>query len=201
MIFYGTKGHHLKSEKISNIECSYCKKQTSHTVSIFAKYAYLYWIPFFPMGKKAISECDNCKQTLALKDMNEQLKQAYYNKVKPHVKTPIWHWSGLAIVAAIIAFSVYLANQHKKDALIFINEPQTGDVYEYKPNDFYSLLKVVSVSQDSVFVISNNYEIERKSKLHKIDKTSNYTTAPYGISKEEIKQQYASKKILDVDRD
>ncbi len=200
MIFYGTKGAHLKSEKVSGVKCSYCEQQSSHTVSIFSKYAYLYWIPIFPLGKKGVSECDNCKRTLEPSDMSEQLKLACKN-VKNDTKTPIWHWSGLAIIAALIGFVIYSSSQHKKDAIVFINEPKKDDVYEYKPGDYYSLLKVASVSQDSVFVISNNYEIERQSKLYKIDKESNYTTEPYSISREEIKELYASQKILDVNRD
>ncbi len=199
MIFYGTKGAHLKSEKVSGIKCSYCEQQSPHTVSIFARYAYLYWIPVFPLGKKGVSECDNCKRTLEPSDMNEQLKLAYKN-VKSNSKTPIWHWSGLILIVALVGFVIYSSNQHKKDALVYINEPQVGDVYEYKPDDYYSTLKVVSISQDSVFVISNNYEIERQSRLYKIDKASNYTTEPYGISKEDIKGFYASRKILDVNR-
>ena len=200
MIFYGTKGAHLKSEKISGVKCSYCEQQSSHTVSIFAKYAYIYWIPIFPLGKKGVSECDNCKRTLEPNDMSEQLKLAYKN-VKSSTKTPIWHWTGLALIIALVGFVLYSSNQHKKDAIVYINEPQAGDVYEFKPSDYYSLLKVASVSQDSVFVISNNYESERQSKLYKIDKASNYTTAPYGISREQIKELYASQKILDVNRD
>lgn len=200
MIFYGTKGAHLKSEKVSGIKCSYCEQQGSHTISVFARYAYLYWIPVFPLGKKGVSECDNCKRTIDPSQMNEQLKLAY-NNVKSSAKTPILHWTGLIILAAAVLFAIFASKQHKKDAIVYINDPQIGDVYEYKPNEYYSLLKVASVSQDSVYVISNSYEIERKSKLYKIDKAANYTTNPFGISKKEIKEWYETKKILDVDRD
>lgn len=200
MIFYGSKGVHLKSEKVSGVKCSYCEQQGTHTVSVFGRYAYLYWIPFFPMGKKGVSECDNCKRTLEPKEMNDQLKMAYQN-VKSHTKTPIKHWSGLGIILLIIAFTVYSVNQHKKDVLVYLENPQVGDVYEYQPSDYYSLLKVTSVSNDSVFVSSNKYEVERKSGLRKINKDANFDGKPYGISKQELKDLYESEKILDIDRD
>jgi len=199
MIFYGSKGTHLHSEQVSGIKCSHCEQQTTHTISIFGRYAHLYWIPFFPMGKKGVSECNHCKITLAPKEMSESLKLAYQN-VNGHTKSPVWYWSGLGVIAMIIGLVVFTGSQHKKDVITYINDPQVGDIYEYKPNEYYSLLKVTSVSNDSIFVISNDYEIERQSKLYKIDKTKNYTTKPYGISKERIKDLFESNEILDVNR-
>ena len=200
MIFYGSKGVHLHSEQVSGIKCSNCEQQTTHNISIFGRYAHVYWIPFFPLGKKGVSECTNCKVTLAPKEMNDQLKLAYSN-VNVNAKSPLWYWSGLGIIALIIGIISYTSSQHKKDAVVYINNPKAGDVYEYKPTNYYSLLKVASVSEDSVFVIANEYEMEMQSGLYKIDKVSNFTAEPYGISRKRIKELFESKEILDVNRD
>jgi len=199
MIFYGSKGTRLHSEQVNGIKCSHCEKQTTHTFSIFGRYAHLYWIPLFPMGKKGVSECNHCKITLAPKEMDEPLKLAYKN-VNSNSRTPFWHWSGLGLIAILIALVSFTGNQHKKDVVTYINDLQKDDIYEFKSNEYYSLLKVASVSKDSVFVIANDYEIERQSRLYKIDKSSNYTTEPYGISRERIKELFDTKEILDVDR-
>lgn len=200
MIFYGSKGVHLHSEQVSGVKCSHCEQTSTHTVSIYGKYAYVYWIPFFPLGKKGVSECNHCKITLEPKEMSESLKLAYQN-VNVNAKTPIWYWSGLGIVAVIIGVLAFSSAQHDKDAITYIDKPLTGDIYEFKPNDYYSLLKVASVDQDSVYVISNDYETERQSDLNDLDKASNFTSKPYGISKEDLKEYFKSKKILDVNRD
>ena len=73
--------------------------------------------------------------------------------------------------------------------------------FNYSTLDSHSLLKVASVDQDSVYVISNDYETERQSDLNDLDKASNFTSKPYGISKEDLKEYFKSKKILDVNRD
>ncbi|MCH3884741.1 hypothetical protein [Tenacibaculum aquimarinum] len=52
MIFYGTKGSHLNSERKGGIKCDNCNEITNHNISVYGKYGYLYWIPVFPMGKK-----------------------------------------------------------------------------------------------------------------------------------------------------
>ncbi len=200
MIFFGSRGTNLHNEQVSGIKCSHCEQTTTHTISIYGRYFHVWWIPTFPIGKKGFSECNNCKRTLESKEMNESLKLAYQN-VNSNTKSPIWYWSGIGIVGVLIGLISFMAGRHDKDAITYINAPKTGDTYEYKPNESYSLLKVASVSQDSVFVISNDYEIGRQSKLYKIDKPENYTTEPYGISKDELKNLFESKDILDVDRD
>ncbi|MFY7671569.1 hypothetical protein ACOSP6_10845 [Tenacibaculum sp. MEBiC06402] len=199
MIFYGTKGAHLKSEKISGVKCSHCEQQTSYTASIFGRYAYLYWIPVFPLPKKGVAECDNCKVTLEPKQMNDQLRMKYDN-VNANVKTPITYWIGSLILAAIIAFGIYSVNQHEKDVVEYIKAPQAGDVVEYKPSDFYSTLKITRVENDSVYFAQNKFEIEKQSRIYKIDKTENYTEEAYGISLADYQKKFDTKEFLDVER-
>ncbi len=100
MIIFGSRGTHLYSEEVSPIECSHCSQQTKHRISIFGKYAHIFWIPFFPMGKKGVSECNHCKRTLAPNEMSASLKLAY-QKVSSVTKTPFWYWSGLILVGVL----------------------------------------------------------------------------------------------------
>ncbi|MDY7395856.1 hypothetical protein UMM65_11420 [Aureibaculum sp. 2210JD6-5] len=200
MIFFGSRSKHLKTERVSGLTCQHCQNQGSTNISIFAKYAHIYWLPFFPMGKTGVSECNHCKITLAPKDMNQRLKDSYY-KVKSDTKTPIFHYFGLGLIGAFIILMIYAVSAHKNDVKTYIENPRVGDVYDYKPNDYYSTLKVTEVTQDSIILTPNGYEIEKKSKLYKIDKSENYTGKPYAIGKNELKRMYDNKTILDIDRD
>ncbi|SEC47907.1 hypothetical protein SAMN04489761_3107 [Tenacibaculum sp. MAR_2009_124] len=200
MIFYGTKGSHIHSERTSKgVECDNCEEVVPHNISVYGKYVYLYWIPVFPIGKRAFSECTNCKVTNDFSGMNEKLKQHSLD-IKKHTKTPVWYWSGLGIFALLIFFVFYYAQQHEKDKVIYIASPEKGDIIEYKPSDFYSTLKIVEVTKDSVYVVQNNYEIERRSKLYKIDKVENYGNVHSSFSKKEYKAMFENRAFLDVDR-
>lgn len=201
MIFYGTKGSHLKSERRGGIKCDHCNEITNHTISVYGKYAYLYWIPVFPMTKKVFSECSNCKTTKAYKEMNEKLKDAAI-EVKRNVKTPIWYWSGLGIIALIIAFGAYSAGKHKKDLVNYIKEPAVGDVIEFRVTQtgYYSTLKIKSVTNDSIFVIQNDYETDKKKGISGIDKAKNYTTVPYSLGKNEIQGLFDKGLFYDINR-
>lgn len=200
MIFYGTKGAHLKSEKTRGLKCNNCNEQTSHTISIFGKYFYVYWIPFFPLAKKGVSECNNCKATFERKDMSDQLK-SIFDTVKSDTKTPFTYWIGSLIIVALIAFGVYSANQHQKDVGAYISSPEINDIIDYKSSGaIYSTLKVTKVTTDSVFVVANTMEIAKQSKLYKIDKEKNYTAERFGLSLTEYTKAFATNKFLDVGR-
>ena len=200
MIFYGTKGSHLHSERISGAKCNHCEQQDSHTISIFGKYFYIYWIPIFPLGKKGVSECNHCKATYERKDMSEQLKLAHDN-VKRKTKTPFTHWIGSLLIGGLIAFGIYASKQHEKDVVVYINNPQVNDIIEYKSSaSAYSTLKVTKVTNDSVFFVANSMEIARQSKLYKIDKEENYNAEHFGISLINYKKAFDDNEFLDVDR-
>lgn len=200
MIFYGTKGSHLYSERVSGVKCNHCEQQESHTISIFGKYFYIYWIPIFPIGKKGISECNHCKATYERKEMSEQLKLAHDN-VKRKTKTPFTHWVGSLLIGGLIAFGIYAANQHEKDVVNYISAPQVDDVVEYKSSESaYSTLKVTKVTNDSIFFVANSMEISRQSKIYKIDKDKNYNAERYGISLTDYKKSFDDNTFLDVDR-
>lgn len=200
MIFYGTKGAHIQSKNVPNLKCNHCENQTTHTISIYGRYFYIYWIPVIPIGKKGFSECNHCKATYEPSQMSESVKRAYQN-LKKETKTPLTHWSGLLIIACLIGFAIYSAQQHKKDMVTYIESPQINDIIEYKSsNKAYSTLKVTRTTSDSVFFVANSMEISRKSKLYKIDKTENYNAERFGMSLTEYKEAFETKQFLDIER-
>ncbi|RKF03126.1 hypothetical protein C8N26_2116 [Tenacibaculum lutimaris] len=200
MIFYGTKGTHLHSEKVSGVKCTHCEQQNAHTISIFGKYFYIYWIPIFPLGKKGVSECNHCKATYERKNMSEQLKLAHDN-VKRNTKTPFAHWIGSLLVGVLILFVIYSVKQHDKDVDIYINNPKVNDIIKYKSSKkAYSTIKVTNVTTDSIFFVANSMEISKRSKLYKIDKEENYNAERFGMSLSDYKDAFDNNDFLDVNR-
>ena len=200
MIIFGSNSSHLKSEHLQEIACPHCQTTDSIDISVFGKYAHVFWIPFFPMGKAGASHCQHCKQTLKEKEMPENFKAAF-KSFKSQLKTPVWHFSGLVIVILFIGWSVYAGNQNKKENQVFINQPQVGDVYEYKTDtDYYSLMKVTAVEGQNIIFVANDYEVARESKLGRIDKPENYSSDEYEISHADLVELYSTGQIVDVNR-
>ena len=59
-------------------------------------------------------------------------------------------------------------------------------------------MKVINVSNDSMFVSPKEYEISKMSKIYKINKPENYSESFYGISRQKLREMYDSKEIFDI---
>lgn len=201
MIFYGTNSSRLKDGQLPNVTCPNCETQTSMTYSVFGKYAYLYWIPVFPMGKVNVLECNHCKRTYKLTELPEQIQRKF--ETEKHTGIPLLHFSGLAIIVLAIAYFTYSNSKHKEDEAEFIKTPAIGDVYSIKSESpgHFTTMKVTEVKDDSIYVVFNDYEIDKRSAIYKIDKASNYGDYIDGYTKEEIVSLYENKTIYNIDRD
>jgi hypothetical protein len=106
MIFYGSKGKLLAQAKINGTICQHCHEPAPQNISTFGKYAHIYWIPFFPIGKVGVAECTNCKRTIEKKEFTPQLLSKYKELSHQH-KTPLWFFSGpLAIIGIMACFNL-----------------------------------------------------------------------------------------------
>src|ERR1017187_1201353 len=198
MIIYGSKNKELAKEILTD-QCQNCGKQNCVHIHVFQKYAHAFWIPIFPMEKTGGSQCDHCKQVLKLKEMPPSLRAAYDN-LKSQTKTPIWTYSGLAIIAVLIAIGLIgdKTNDEKNAKLVLM--PQSGDIFQIKTKDNqYTLYKVDEVQGDSVFVKANNYETNSASGLDDLKKKE-YSEDILGFTKTELKQMLDKGEIIDIDR-
>ncbi len=202
MIIFGTRTAFIGSKKsTTNVSCNHCGTTGQIVYSIFRSHFHVFWIPVFPTGKKAVSECQHCKRTLSYKEMSAEMKKEC-NSIKNDIKGPIWQFSGLFIFAALIVFAGFASKNDKKNEAEYLKSPAVGDIYEYfTDTKQYSTMKVSKVTTDSVFVQLNDYEISRSSKLYKIEKDENYSEYTYGYSIDEIKSMYGEKIIIDINRD
>lgn len=82
---------------------------------MFGKYLHVFWIPFFPIGKKIFSECTHCKKTIEKDEFPQDLKSKYEER-KDSVKRPFYHWAGLILVGVLITVGIVGAAMVKDDA-------------------------------------------------------------------------------------
>ncbi|RZS93443.1 hypothetical protein [Aquimarina brevivitae] len=200
MVAYGTNTSRAKSIQSLHAVCSHCDTKGSIQFTLYHWYAYLFWIPMFSLGKKGISECGHCKQTLEAKQMPVSLRNEY-DKIKQETKTPLWQFTGIPIVLVIIAAIFYINNEVDKNNNTYINAPQIGDVYEFKTDTgYYSTLKIVNIVKDSVIVVPNLQEISKRSKLYRINDDTNYSTEHYAIAKSELPRMLSEDIIIGINR-
>ncbi len=103
MIIFGLRATHIGSMQVSNTLCDYCENAGTTNISQFGRYFHVFWIPFFPLGRKTFGECTHCKRTLAKSEFSQNLKDSFQAN-KSQIKRPVWHWSGLILVALLVLF-------------------------------------------------------------------------------------------------
>lgn len=201
MIIYGIKAKLLKNE-IASVSCPNCNTANDIQMNVFQRWAHVFWIPFFPIGKTGVSQCLHCKQVLKLKEMPASLKLSYDN-LKAQTSTPIWTFSGVAIVILIAIFAYVNGKQTAKRVSQWILNPKQNDVYHIKlKNDHYTLYKVNKVAGDTVYLALNKYESDREDGLDDIAAKGDtaYDIAQQGLPKSILTDMAKEGKILDIDR-
>jgi ribosomal protein S27E len=202
MIFYGSRSTKLKEGRINNVNCKDCEELTTYSYVIFGKYAHLYWIPFFPMKKQYVIECDNCGRTYKAKNLPKIIYERF-NKDYRAAKSPLWNYSGLAVLGVLISLAFYQSNRHAENNLKYINDPKVGDVYATlgSENGYYTSAKVIEITNDSVYVVFSDYEVDKKHKTYKVDKASNYTDNTAAFSKKDLILLFDEETIYNVNRE
>lgn len=190
MVFYGTNSSTISKGQVRNVKCPHCENEVTMSYTVFGKYAHIYWIPFFPVGKVKILECNSCKATYDLKDLDQKTKDKFKLELDRNpAKTPLRHFSAIGIIALIVAGGLYYDKMKDDDTLDYAKNPKVGDVYYYETPELanhYSTLKISKITNDSIFVLENNMEIDSKTDMDKILDDKNYTY-PYAYSKAEMK--------------
>lgn len=114
MIIYGIKATNIGSFNVRNTKCEYCQNDSTQRISVFGKYLHIFWIPIFPIGKKAVAECTHCMRTIEQKDFSDKLNQLYQDN-KSKAKRPFWHWLGLGIVGSLFALITLIGITAEED--------------------------------------------------------------------------------------
>ncbi|MBP6386903.1 MAG: hypothetical protein KA313_03505 [Pseudarcicella sp.] len=201
MIVYGSRSKELAKE-ISTDKCQHCGTQNSIELYVFLKYAHAFWIPFFPIYKTGISQCDHCKQVLKLEEMPYTLRESYENLVS-QTKTPKWMFSGLAFVAILIIIGNINSHKNEEKKAELIQTLQSRDILEIKmKDDQYTLYKIDHVRGDSVMFQESNYETNNLKGIDDLKSKgdSAYSNEVFWVPKSELKMMLEKGDIVDINR-
>lgn len=166
-MIYGWKAKDLGQTMVPGA-CPSCGTENSVALHVVQKYAHVLFIPLLPFGRKAITVCEHCKQTLEGKALSPS-SQMVYQSARAQFKAPVWMWSGVIIIALLTPVAMWQSAKHDKEVLARLNAPQVGDLYEIKLGSrSYTYYKVEEVSGDSIYVSIFNYETNKMRGLSEL---------------------------------
>jgi len=87
MIIYGSRATQLAHETLSE-KCPHCGAGHTTQLFILQRYAHIFWIPMFPIGKVAVTSCSNCKKVTKQREMTDLMRLSSDN-LKSQSKTPL----------------------------------------------------------------------------------------------------------------
>ncbi|MDX2003169.1 MAG: hypothetical protein SFW35_12090 [Chitinophagales bacterium] len=200
MIIYGWKSSTLLIENPAELTCTNCNTQGSINIAVLGKYAHIFWIPLFPIGRTGASVCAHCKQNLDMGSMPFEYKEAY-ERIKPSAKRPARHYFGLGLFVLIIGAGLYLDKTNKTENKKFLNAPMAGDVYEVEnQKGNYTKMKLLAVGKDTVEIVFHQYYVNKISGLHKLD-DMDFDTTVYLIPRSSLLEMDKKGDIVDIERD
>jgi hypothetical protein len=202
MVLIGTNETCILNGTISNIECPNCNFHSALNYSIFTRYTSLTLIPLFPVGNTINIECNNCSKEIDFDDLDENTKTKLIDEnKKTKQKRPIWLFSGIIILICFIAFYSISYFQTDNEAKVLIKKPTFGDVYNLKfSNGYYSTMRIDKITNDSVYVTQNDYNVYLQSEVEEINKTENYTNRKINYSKKDLLKLYDNDEIFSITR-
>ncbi|MCW3101675.1 MAG: zinc-ribbon protein [Bacteroidetes bacterium] len=200
MIVYGWRQAQTAKEDISECTCHNCGKPFTLSIYVFHRYAHIFWIPLFPIGKTVKSHCSSCGLPLEKKEMPQELRHAFGN-MNNRNRIPVWMFSGLILIAGGIICSMVnrLIADHKNKELI--ENPFAGDVYEVKQGPgIYTTYKVERVADDTVFLLVNQYTSDMQSGFSEL-KAMEYNDTAQAVFKPQLLEMFNNQEILTVERE
>lgn len=202
MILYGTKATSIKTGQIRNVDCPDCQTNCSMNYNVFGKYGHVYWIPFFPVDRITLTECNSCKKTFEYKDLPENVKNKFKKeREREPLRYPIWMFTGIFIIIGLFGFGYYSSRQTDADNAQFIKNPKVGDVYHIKlGNGRYTTARVDKVSRTDVYLTNNDYETNLTTGIDEIDVAKNYTTSKDTVSILALQDAFKAESIIEINR-
>lgn len=169
MMLFGTKEKHVSTFKIDT-KCRACETKDTIYMNVYQKYTHLLGIPIFPTSKVPVTECRECKKVTEKEKFSNNMYHVFL-KLKKKAKTPVWTYSGVAVILVAISFSLGNYIIKSKRAVDFILQPKAGDVYQMRMDEQKFLLaKVHLIKGDSTYLLFHHQSTSEASQLEKLSK-------------------------------
>jgi len=203
MIFLGIGKKKLASEAIGS-KCPNCNSDELMAVDVFARYLGILWIPFFSLGKSVSVTCPKCNHQPDLNTFPQPFILEC-EQLKDINTSPRFLFSGSMLLMLAAVFFIFRSFDGIDDGNTletYLNKPESGDIYEIKTDEgSYSLLKVLEVKEDSLYVVFHKSETENKSELKTLINKHDFSREKFAFSKEQIIINYDDGLILNIIRE
>ena len=202
MIIYGTNGALVRTAPMPSVACPSCAAPGTMQLSLFSRYVHIYWVPVLPYSKPVVAVCSHCQLAWEEKTMPATL-QGTAREIKRGTRAPFWHWSGLMLIAAGMAWATVASTANERENKAYLAAPQAGDIYTVQSTENksdYSLLKVISARGNAVELVANEYQIDNNNPIDELNAPDKYSKESFSLTQLDLQIMKNKGQLTDVDR-
>lgn len=134
--------------------CTKCIRNGNLVHEVHQKTFNLFFIPFFPIKKYYSTICNKC-------GINYDIDFNTLDSIKVKSKTPLTSFMGFFIIPlfGLLIFMFHFVDTNRESG--YLREPKLNDIYYMTTdNKKYSIMKVVDVKPDSIFLLQSGLVTE-----------------------------------------
>ncbi|MCC3160784.1 hypothetical protein LJ737_26340 [Hymenobacter sp. 15J16-1T3B] len=201
MIVYGYTSAHLATTALAGTSCPGCGTPGALRLSVFGRYAHVYWLPLLPLGKSGAAQCAHCQLVLRPKELPKPLR-AELRELRARTRTPLRHCLALLLLGTAALGSFGAGAWHQVQDQERLAHPHIGDIYHIRSEapGYYTLLKVTAVNGNSVRLKQNNYETDREAEIEQLDTPENYDAEPFDLTQLDLQIMKQQQQLVAVER-
>ena len=164
MIIHGHSSVETLNEKLFD-KCSNCGKINCLQLSVKQNYVTAFFIPFLPTNKTVNIFCNECYNTIKIKDATEN-QMLHYKNIKRNSRLPLWIFSGFFILCGFIIFAYFIGTAKHKSKIQRMSKVQVGDIFGVKLNDTaFTICKFEKVNNDTLVYRMSKLEVKSEEEL------------------------------------
>jgi len=206
-MIFGTGVKIMNGVRLDEPECPGCGEEALE-VEVTHRYAHLYWIPMFPIGKVAVIRCAACGKLWERRKMTASMDDAA-SRVKNDSPAPRYFFAGTYAIAILVIAGMYVGWKSDRDTASYVRDPHINDLYvvraELDALYPHQVVRVEEVRGDSIVVAMGTYGYVKSDDAAEAisrgdHKKSGYFSEYFTIARPSLVQLLEEKKIQDAVR-
>lgn len=200
MVIYGYNSAHLGTAAVP-AACPGCGAPEALRMSVFGRYAHVYWLPLFPLGKTGGAQCSHCQLVLRPRELPPPLK-SHFRALKLRSRTPTRHFAGLLLTGTVVLAIGGLGLWHQAQYKRRLAQPHIGDLYHIRAEapGYYTLLRVTAVNGNSVRLQQNNFETDEQGEIDQLNRPENYDAEAFDLTQLDLQIMQQQEQLVAVER-
>lgn len=158
--FYGVYSTVIHSSRPKGIICSDCGAKNQVEVEKIVCVVHFMFVPIIPIRVFHLFTCQSCKYEFVFKELEGESRD-YFKQYTSKKFIPIWSFTLTILIGLMIGYFAYKKSANEGKMLERLTDGNQNQVIEFETDEGqFSTMKTLKITDDSVWVNYNDYEVK-----------------------------------------